>query len=189
MARTPTRSLWRTLLVLAGALLSLATVSPALAGTVTQVITCGNSNSLSASVADLALHDASVSASAQESPGTLTLTAAETGCGAQGWNVTIQAASWTRQGGGGATIPASALSLTQVAHPAPVSGQGIDAFGGPKLVNELGTLDHSRKVLQANQGFGLGSYTQVLGVKLTIPAITPSGAYQTIVTTTITAGP
>jgi hypothetical protein len=168
--------------------LGVATAIPALAGTVTQVINCGSSNSLSAQIADLSLNAMTVSTAAQESSGALTLTATETGCGGQGWNVTIQAASWTRQDGG-ATIPASALSLTQVANPAPVAGQGIDSTGGPKLVNELGTLDHSRKVLQANQGFGLGSYTQVLGVKLTIPAVTPSGAYQTIVTTTITAGP
>ncbi len=189
MAHTPARGTRGTLIGLAGALvLSLATVVPALAGTVTQVITCGASNSLSARIADLSLNAMNVSATAQESAGALTLTATETGCGAQGWNVTIQAASWTRQGGG-ATIPASALSLTQVANPAPLTGQGIDTTGGPKLVNELGTLDHSRKVLQANQGFGLGSYTQVLGVKLTVPAITPTGAYQTIVTTTITAGP
>lgn len=189
MAPISARSTRSTLIGLAGALaLSLATVVPSLAGTVTQVISCGSSNSLSARVADLTLNAMNVSATTQESPGTLTLTATETGCGAQGWNVTIQAAPWTREGGG-ATIPASALSLTQVANPAPISGQGIDPTGGPMLVNELGTLDHSRKVLQASQGFGLGSYTQVLGVKLTIPAVTPSGAYQTVVTTTITAGP
>ena len=189
MARTPARGTWGRLLGLAGALaLSVATAIPALAGTVTQVINCGSTNSLSARIADLSLSAMNVSTAAQESPGTLTLTATETGCGGQGWNVTIQAATWTRQGGG-ATIPASALSLTQVANPAPVSGQGVDTIGGPKLVNELGTLDHSRKVLQANQGYGLGSYTQVLGVKLTIPAVIPSGAYQTVVTTTITAGP
>lgn len=189
MAPIVTRSARRTLSSLFGALLlSLAVISPSLAGTVTQVITCGSSNSLSASVADLALHELSVSAVSQESPGTLTLTAAETGCAGQGWNVTIQATDWTRQGGG-ASFPASALSLEQVTNPAQLSGQGIDTFGGPKLVNELGTLDHSRKVLQAGQGFGLGAYTQVLGVKLTIPAVAPAGAYQTVVTTTITAGP
>ncbi len=70
-----------------------------------------------------------------------------------------------------------------------MSGQVIDAIGGPKLVNEVGTLNQSRKVLPANAGYGLGSYSQVLGVKLTIPAVALPGTYRAIMTTTITTGP
>jgi hypothetical protein len=175
---------------LTGALLvSVATVTPAFAaGTVTQVINCGGGNSLSASIADLNLQAVNFSTSAQDSAGNLTLTAGEAGCAAQGWNVTIQATDWARDGGGTA-IPKNAFALTQVSNPTVVAGQGIDNNGGPKPVNSLGTLDQSRKVLQATPGYGLGTYSQTLGVKLTIPAITLPGTYKTTVTTTITTGP
>jgi hypothetical protein len=128
------------------------------------------------------------SAATQESPGTITITAAEAGCAAKGWNVTVQSTDWGRLEGG-PSIPASAFTLTDVASPAPVSGQGIDAVGGPKLVNNVGSLNQSRKVLQANIGYGLGLYSQVLGVKLTIPATALPGTYKSVVTTTITTGP
>lgn len=178
-------------LAMAGAVaLSLATIVPAFAaGTVTQVINCGGSgNSLAASIADMTLTAVNFSTVAQDSQGNLTLTAAENGCAAQGWNVTIQASAWARDGGGTA-IPDTAFALTQVANPAVVSGQGIDNNGGPKSVNSIGVLNQSRKVLQATQGYGLGSYSQNLGVKLTIPAVTLPGTYKTTVTTTITTGP
>lgn len=176
---------------LAGALLvSVATVTPAFAsGTVTQVIKCGGTgNSLSANIADMTLSAANFSTSAQDSQGNLALSAGEAGCAAQGWNVTIQATDWARDGGGTA-IPKTAFALTQVSNPTVVSGQGIDNNGGPKLVNSLGTLDQSRKVIQASPGYGLGTYAQNLGVRLTIPAYTLPGTYKTTVTTTITAAP
>lgn len=181
------------LLGLAGALLlggaSLSPAPAAAAGVVTQVITCGGSgNSLAASVADLTLNAATFSTAAQDSQGNLTLSAAENGCAAQGWKVTIQASAWAREGGGTA-IPANAFALTQTTNPQQVSGQPIDPNNGPKLVNELGTLDQSRKVLNANAGYGLGAYTQTLGVKLTIPAVTLPGTYKTTITTTITTAP
>jgi hypothetical protein len=165
-----------------------ATVVPAFAGTVTQVINCPSTNSLAANVADLTLSPVSYSATSQESPGTITITAAEIGCAGQGWNVTMQTSDWTRQDGS-STIPANAFALTQVTNPASVSGQGIDAIGGPKLVDNVGTLNQPRKILQANAGYGLGSYSQVLGVKLTVPATALPGTYKSVVTTTITTGP
>lgn len=189
MARTSVSGTLRQLVGLAGALaLSLATVIPAMAGTVTQVINCPTTNSLATNIADMTLAPVSYSEATQESPGTMTITAAEAGCAGKGWNVTLQTSDWTRQDGGLA-IPANAFSLTQVTNPAFVSGQGIDAIGGPKLVNTVGTLNQPRKVLQANAGFGLGSYSQVLGVKLTIPSTALPGTYKAVVTTTITTGP
>jgi hypothetical protein len=178
-------------LALAGAVaLSLATIIPAFAaGTVTQVINCGASaNSLAASIADMSLTAVNFSTVAQDSQGNLTLSATENGCAAKGWNVTIQASEWVKDGGGTA-IPDTAFALTQVANPTVVSGQGIDNNGGPKPDNSIGVLNQSRKVLHANQGYGLGSYAQNLGVKLTIPAVTLPGTYKTTVTTTITTGP
>lgn len=163
-------------------------ISVPAAGTVTQVINCPTSNSLTATIADMTLQPVTYTAGVQESPGTITLTAAELGCAGQGWNVTVQASEWARENGGPA-ISANAFALTQVANPAAVSGQGINALGGPKLVNNVGTLNLSRKVLQANAGYGLGSYSQVLGVKLTIPATALPGTYKAVVTTTISTSP
>jgi hypothetical protein len=176
---------------LAGALvLSLSAVSPAFAaGQVTQVIKCGGGgNSLNASIVDMTLDTKDFATVAQDSLGNLNLSAAETGCDAKGWKVTIQASTWAKDGGGTA-IPANAFSLTQTNNPGYTSGQQIDNNNGPKLVNELGTLDQSRKVLNANAGYGVGSYTQVLGVKLVIPAVTLPGTYKTTITTTMTTAP
>lgn len=178
-------------IALAGAVvLSLATFMPTFAaGTVTQVINCGGSgNSLAASIADMNLNAVNFSTVAQDSQGNLNLAAGENGCAAKGWNVTIQASEWVKDGGGTA-IPDTAFALTQVTNPNVVSGQGIDSNGGPKSVNSIGVLNQSRKVLQATPGYGLGSYSQVLGVKLTIPAVTLPGTYKTTVTTTIQTGP
>jgi hypothetical protein len=176
---------------LAGALvLSLVSVTPAFAaGQVTQVINCGGSgNSLSASITDMTLTDKNFATVAQDSIGNLNLAAVENGCDAKGWKVTIQASAWAKQDGGTA-IPANAFSLTQTNNPGYVSGQVIDVNNGPKLVNETGTLEQSRKVLNANAGYGVGSYTQVLGVKLVIPAVTLPGTYKTTITTTMTTAP
>lgn len=189
VTRSSDRGMWRRFVSLTGAMvLGMATVIPAMAGTVTQVITCPTPNSLTATIADMALAPVSYSEASQDSPGTITITAAETGCAGQGWNVTVQSSDWVRQDGV-STIPASAFSLTQAESPDPLSGQGIDAIGGPRQVNNIGTLNQSRKVLQANPGFGLGSYSQVLGVKLTIPGTALPGTYRSVVTTTITTGP
>ena len=154
----------------------------------TQVITCPTPNSLTATIADMTLAPVTYSETSQDSAGTMTITAAEVGCAAQGWNVTVQSSDWTHLDGGPA-IPASAFSVTQVETPASVSGQGIDAFGGPRQVNNVGSLNQSRKVLQAQPGYGLGAYSQVLGVKLTIPGTALPGTYKSVVTTTITTGP
>jgi hypothetical protein len=190
VARLPMRKVWGSVIGLASALaLAAVAVMPAYAaGTVTQVILCPTSNSLTATIADMTLQPVTYTATNQESPGTITLTAAELGCAGQGWNVTVQASDWVRQSGGPA-IPANAFALTQVEDPSTLSGQGVNPVGGPMLVNNLGTLNLSRKVLQANVGFGLGSYSQVLGVKLTIPPTALPGTYTSVVTTTITTGP
>lgn len=189
MAILGNKSRW--LGVVGAVALGLVSIVPAFAADskVTQTITCGGGgNLLSASIADLSLQDMTFAAANQNNSGNLTLTAGETGCAAKGWNVTVQAASaWTGSAGG--SIPASNFSLTQIAAPTFKTGQPIDANGGPKLVSSTGNLDQSRKVVQANAGFGLGSYNQILNVTLAIPAYTLPGAYQTTVVTTITSAP
>ncbi len=149
---------------------------------------------LSASVADLTLPAVTYSHTNQTSSGTMTLTATDTSIIALrlGWNVTIQASAFVYSGpNSGTNIAASNFSLTSAAAPVLVSGQAIDATGGPKVpsTSPLGALDVARKVLQANLLFGGGTYTQALGVDLTIPALARAGTYTTSLTTTISVGP
>ena len=108
-----------------------------------QVINCPTSNSLTATIADMTLQPVTYAAALRRAQEQSTLTAAELGCAGQGWNVTVQASDWARTNGG-PVIPADAFTLTQVANPAAFSGQGINALGGPKLVNNVGTLNLSQ---------------------------------------------
>lgn len=148
---------------------------------------------LSASVANLTLPAVTSSHTAQVSTGTMTLTATDTAVPVGlGWNVTIQASAFVYSGpNNGANIPASSFALTSAAAPVRVSGQAVDATNGPKVppASPIGTLDVARKVLQANALFGVGTYTQALGVSLSLPAEARTGTYTTSLTTTISAGP
>jgi len=170
------------------------TVASALASTITQGIT---SEGLSADVADLVLPSVSYSTSAQPSSGTMTLTATDGSGTNAGWNVTIQASDfgWSAGGTGavgGTAIPAADFSLTSAAAPTLTDGgQPVDPTGGPLVpaTSPLGTLDQPRKVMQANPGFGSGSYAQTLGVRLDIPARSTAGTYTSTFTVSITSGP
>lgn len=150
------------------------------------------SAALSASVANLTLPPVTFSHDPQVSSGTMTLTATDNTVVGLGWNVTIQASTFVYSGpNNGTNIAASSFALTSAAAPVLVSGQAIDATNGPKVpaASPLGTLDVSRKVLQANLLYGVGTYTQALGVSLTIPAQARAGTYTTSLTTTISVGP
>jgi hypothetical protein len=150
------------------------------------------SAALSASVANLTLAPVVFSNDPQVSTGTMTLTATDTAIVGLGWNVTLQASTFVYSGpNNGADIAASNFALTSAAAPVRVSGQAIDSTNGPKVpaASPLGTLDVARKVLQAEALYGVGTYTQALGVSLTIPAQARAGTYTTGLTTTISAGP
>jgi len=176
---------------LAGAALMLATAAAPVfaADTVTQAV---NGGTRSASVANLTLGAVSYSHSAQSSTGSMTLTADDsTGSGA-GWNVTILSSAFVYSGtNGGTDIAASNFSLSSAAAPVATAGEAVDATNGPKVptVSPVGTLDSARKTVQANAGYGEGSYTQALGVSLTIPAQSRAGTYTGTLTTTIAAAP
>jgi len=147
-----------------------------------------------ASVSDLALPAQAYSHFSQTSFGSTTLTATDASAVSLGWNVTIQSSAFVYSGSfSGTNIPAANLSLTSAAAPAVVSGQPIDTLGvgGPKVpaVSPVGTLDIPRKTLQAEALFGKGTYTQALGVTLTIPAQSIAGTYTATLTTTILQGP
>ncbi|MBI5949961.1 MAG: WxL domain-containing protein [Chloroflexi bacterium] len=180
----------RTLIVLSGALAAVAIVGSAFAAdTVTQTLSAGTRT---ASVANLTLTAATYSHTQQSSTGTLTLTADDsTGSGA-GWNVTIQSSAFVYSGSySGTDIPAANFALTDAAAPAATAGQAVDATNGPKVpaTSPVGTLDSARKTVQANAAYGQGTYTQALGVSLTIPAQSRVGTYTGTLTTTISAAP
>lgn len=146
---------------------------------------------LTASVADLNLPSVTSSHVAQTTTGTMTLTVTDSAAGA-GWNVTILSSALAYSGANaGTSIPAANLSITEARSPALVSGQAIDPSGGPKvpLSGTTGTLDVARKTIQADVGYGGGTYTQDLGVSLVVPADSRAGTYTATLTVTASAGP
>jgi hypothetical protein len=159
--------------------------------TVTQTVSGGTR---SASVANLTLGSVAYSHSAQASTGTMTLTADDSTGSNLGWNVTIQSSAFVYSGGnGGTNIPAANFSLTSASPPTVNAGQAVDALGigGPKVpaTSPVGTLDTPRKTLHALTLFGNGTYSQALGVSLSIPAQSAAGTYTGTLTTTISAAP
>lgn len=179
--------------IAAGALLVATIAGPALAAnTVTQTIT---GSGLTASVADLALVSVAYQNSAHDVTGSMVLTADDsTGSGA-GWNVTIESSAfvWVGTANGGIDIPAARFALTSAAAPMMIAGQAVSVAlsTGPQVppTSPLGTLDTPRKTLVATAAYGAGTYTQALGVTLTIPSQSRVGVYTGTLTTTITSAP
>jgi hypothetical protein len=169
---------------------TLGATLPAFASdTVSQTL---NGGTQTASVANLTLAAVTYSHSAQAQTGTMTLTADDSTATGAGWNVTIQSSAFVYSGSNsGTNIPAANFSITSAATPAMTAGQAVDATGGPKVpaTSPVGALDTARKVIQANVGFGLGTYTQDMGVSLAIPAQSRAGTYTGTLTTSITAAP
>lgn len=162
------------------------------ANAVTETIT---GSGLTASVADLALASVAYQNNAHAVTGSMVLTADDsTGSGA-GWNVTIMSSGfvWVGTANGGTDIPATDFALTSAAAPTLIAGQVVDVAlsTGPQVppTSPLGTLDSARKVLVATAAYGAGTYSQALGVTLTIPAQSRVGTYTGTLTTTITSAP
>lgn len=158
---------------------------------------------LSASVADLTFGQITYSHAQQVQTGTLTLTATDTGTAGlglvnAGWNVTLLSSAFAYSGpNAGTPIPAGNLSITTAGSPARISGQAISPTGGPRTTNVTGALNVARKTLQADGPtgttlltyYGIGTYTQPIGVSLTVPGQTRAGTYSATLTVTISAGP
>ena len=165
-------------------------VSPSLAAnTVTANVKPG---ARSASINDAVLPAVDYSDSAQVTSGTMELTAQDSSGTGLGWSVTVLSSKFVYEGQyAGSDIPASNLLLTSAAAPTAVSGQAVDATGGPKvpLTSPLGPLSSARKTVQALAGFGKGTYTQALGVSLTFPGQSLAGKYTATLTVTVAAGP
>jgi hypothetical protein len=176
-----------------GALLLATVAGPASAADT--VILSITGSGLTASVADLTLTSVPYQNAAHNVSGSMTLTADDsTGSGA-GWNVTIISSAfvWVGTANGGTNIPAANFALTSAAAPTMVAGQVVNvaASTGPQVppISPFGTLDSARKSLVATAAYGQGTYTQALGVTLTIPAMSRVGTYTGTLTTTITSAP
>ena len=177
----------------ASALLVASIAGPAFAAdTVTQVIAGGG---LAASVANLTLPSVIYQNAAHDVTGTMTLTADDQTDSAAGWNVTIQTSAfvWVGPVNGGIDIPAGSLALTSAAVPVRIAGQAVApaAATGPQVppTSPIGTLDTPRKTISATAAYGSGTYSQALGITLTIPAMSHVGTYTGTLTTTITSAP
>lgn len=158
---------------------------------------------LTASTGDMTLPAVPYSHAAQETTGSITLTASDTGtcllvCTNSGWNVTLVASGFAYSGpNSGATIPAANLAITNARPPTRVSGQEVSPAGGPRTTGVTGTLDVPRKTLQADGPsglleltyYGIGTYEQIIDVRLIVPGQSRVGTYTTTLTVTISAGP
>lgn len=176
-----------------GTLLIATAAGPALgADTVTLAIT---GSGLTASVANLVLTSVTYQNAAHNVTGTMTLTADDSTDTGAGWNVTIVSSPfvWVGPVNGGIDIPAANFALSSAAVPVAIFGQavGVAAATGPQVppLSPMGTLDSARKTISATAAYGKGTYTQALGVTLTIPAMSHVGVYTGTLTTTITSAP
>ena len=177
----------------AGAMLAAIIVGPAFAANT--IILAVTGSGLTASVADVTLTSVAYQNAAHDVTGSMVLTADDsTGTGA-GWNVTIMSSAlvWVGTANGGTNIPAASFALTSAAAPSMIAGQvvSVAASTGPQVppTSPFGTLDTPRKTLVATAAYGSGTYSQALGVTLTIPAMSRVGVYTGTLTTTITSAP
>ena len=185
----------RRLTAVVGATAFLVTMLAGPAAATDTVVLAITGSGLTASIADLTFTSVPYQNSAHDVTGTMTLTADDsTGSGA-GWNVTVMSSAftWVGTANGGIDIPASGLALTTAAAPSFIAGQAIGPAlsTGPQVppTSPIGRLDTPRKTLVATAAYGSGTYSQALGVTLTVPAMSRVGTYTGTLTTTITSAP
>jgi hypothetical protein len=181
--------------VLIAAAIAFGASLPVSADTVSQTVTPGV---LSASIANVVLTGVTAKNVVQAQTGTLVLTADDSRGVAEadslGWNVVVSTSVFVADAAallnGGSNIAAVNLSLTSAATPVVTVGQAVTggAGNGPIVNTTTGTLDSATKVILANPSFGSGTYTQSLGVSLSVPAFTRQGTYLGTLTVTNSTG-
>jgi hypothetical protein len=125
----------------------------------------------------------------------MTLTADDSRGNSAGWSVTIQGSAFVYTGAnGGTAIPAANFALTSAEQPTALAGQPVSLVDstGPQIPIEgivFGSLETPLKTLRATAAYGNGTYSQDLGVTLTIPGQSKVGTYTGTLTTTISATP
>jgi hypothetical protein len=145
--------------------------------------------SMSTNTTDLHLSPLTFSYETQGVIGEVQITATDATAEQTGWSVNLQADDFT----GPRTVDAANLEVYYVDAPVKVAGQDINA-GGPKIpgFTALGSISKrtgGRNVLHALPNSGKGTYTENVGLQLTLPAEAPVGQYNTVLTVTITAAP
>ena len=161
--------------------------------TVTQVIAAGGG--LSASVANMTFPPVAYENATHDVSGTMVLTADDSRGTSAGWSVTIQTSAFVYTGSaGGIDIPAANFALTSAEEPIWIAGQPVSliASTGPQIPIEgivYGSLATPLKTIRATAAYGNGTYSQNLGVTLTIPGQSKVGTYTGTLTTTISATP
>ncbi len=174
------------------AMLAVGAAVPALADdTVTGEINAGIRTAI---IADLDLDAVDYSHADQNILDTMVLTVDDSTGTGDGWNVTVQAGDFELDGDVGTTndIAASNFVLDSNAIPVMTAGQAINvtAGNGPEVgLAVTGSLDAARKVIFAGIGYGQGTYTQNLGVTLTVPGYSRAGTYTSTLVVTNGAGP
>jgi hypothetical protein len=180
----------------ASALLVATFAGPALAAdTVTQGVTAGV---LSASVANVTLPSVPYQNATHDVTSTMTLTVDDSTNSNAGWGVTIEEAGFVYTDGAGTPnalndIPASNFAVTSAAAPVTLAGHLASdvAATGPEVATTFvaGPLSSPRRTIEATAGYGQGTYSQVLGISLTIPAMSKVGTYTGLLIVTFVAAP
>jgi hypothetical protein len=190
-----TKSSRRRLVIAAGASALLVAGLAGPAAAVDTVVLAITGSGLVASVADVTLTSVAYRNAAHDVTGSMVLTVDDSTGSAAGWNVTIETSDfvWVGTANGGIDIPAAQFALTTASGPTFIAGQaiGVAAATGPQVppTSPMGALDTPRKTLVATAAYGSGTYSQALGVTLSIPAMSRVGVYTGTLTTTITSAP
>jgi hypothetical protein len=168
---------------------------PAFADTkVSQVIIAGTRSASVTSPAFVEVSSTPAAHGAQTQNGTVTLTADDSSGSGAGWNVTLRSSDFVYTGtNGGTNIPAANFSLTTINAPTATAGEAVDGANGPMVPAGLSagqpTLESGVTVLQARPNYGMGTYTQVIGTRLVVPALSRAGTYTGTLTATIATAP
>lgn len=117
----------------------------------------------------------------------ITLTVSDLRSTRAGWRISLAAAELRCSCG--RTLPASSLTIAEMAEPVTLAGQPRDPAGGPvaATAGDGLSLDTGRVVVVAHSGHGDGVYAQTLTIQLLVPAHTAPGSYATSVVLTATA--
>jgi|GEM_PF-4315040 len=158
------------------------------ADTVTQTITAGVR---SASIGDLTLPSTIYQNGPHAITGSMILTVDDSTGTNAGWGVTVQVSAFVGSVTG--TIPAANFSVTSAGNAVTIAGQAAitTAATGPEVATTfvVGSLATARRTLEATAAYGAGTYTQALGVSLTIPGGASVGTYTGTLTETFVAAP
>jgi len=171
--------------------MSVLAVSPAFAGDTAPVSQGVTAGALTVSVtSDPSFSDVVYShSSSRNSNANMTMQVDDSRGGDVGWNVQIVSSGLVHTVDGTKTMGAAAVSVQSAGSPALVAGQAIDSEVNGPLAGSGGALDTARKVIFANANYGNGTYDQILGLRVAVPALQKAGTYVGTLTITEVSGP